>query len=90
MVREIAEEGEGFAGRRHHEDGVAHGVAGRRDRLHAGQEFLAVLDEHDPIAHRQQIFAGVNHEILQGTAELAFIGPELEVALGDVILRVGE
>ena len=59
-------------------------------RLHAGQEFLAVLEEHQAVAHRQQVLAGVDHEILQRAAELAFIGPEIEIALGDVELRVRE
>ena len=90
VVAEVAKEAEGFPVRRHHEDGVAHGVAGRRDRLHAGQEFLAVLVEHDAVAHRQQVLAGVNDEVLQRAICLAFIGPEIEIGLGDVVLRVGE
>ena len=65
-------------------------MAGRRDRLNAGQEFLAVLEEHQAVAHRHQVLAGVDHEILQRAAELAFIGPEIEIALRDVELRVGE
>ncbi len=43
-----------------------------------------------PIPHRQQVLAGVHDEVLQRTAHLAFIGPEIEVALRDVVLRIGE
>ncbi|GCC47026.1 hypothetical protein chiPu_0031366, partial [Chiloscyllium punctatum] len=89
-MREVAEEGERLAARAHHEDGVAHGVAGRCDRGHAGQEFLAVLEEHDAVAHRQQVLAGVHDEVLQRTAHLAFVGPEIEIALRDVVLRIRE
>ena len=32
----------------------------------------------------------MDHEILEGTAELSFIGPEIEIALGYVVLRVGK
>ena len=90
MVGEVAEEGEGFSVRGHHEHVVADGMSGRRHRLNAGQEFLAVLEEHQAVAHRQQIFSRMDHEILQRAAQLAFVGPEIEIALGDVELRVRE
>ena len=69
---------------------VADGVAGRGERGDAGQKFLVVLDEHDAVAHRHQVLAGVEDEVLQRAAELAFIGPEIKIALGDVDLRVRE
>jgi hypothetical protein len=42
-----------------------------RHGLHAGQEILAVLEEYQAIAHRQQVLACVNHEIFQWAAELS-------------------
>jgi hypothetical protein len=51
---------------------------------------LTVLVEDDAVAHRQQVLARDTDEILQGAIELAFIGPEIEIALGNVELRVGK
>ncbi len=87
---EVAEEGEGFALRGDHEHGVAHSMSGRGHRLDAGQEFLAVLVEDQAVAHRQQVLAGVHHEILQRAIGFRLIGPVVEIALGDIKLRVRE
>ena len=69
---------------------MADGMAGRGERLDAGQEFLAVLVELQLVADRHQVLAGVDDKILQAAAELAFVGPVVEIALGDIELRVGE
>ena len=87
---EVADIGHGFAGRLDVEDGVADGVSGRADCRDAGQEFLAVLDEHDAVAHRQQVLLGLRQEGLQRPTRQLLVGPEFEVGLLDVELRVRE
>ena len=65
-------------------------MSGRRHRGHAGQDFLAVPVEHEAVAHRHEILAGVDDEVLHRAAHLAFIGPVIEITLGDVELGVRE
>src|SRR5262249_52252467 len=74
----------------HHENGVTHGMARSCYGVHAWQEFLSVLVEHNAITHRHQVLAGVQDKILQRAAGLALIGPELEIALCNVELRIGK
>jgi hypothetical protein len=66
-------------------------MAGRRYRLHAGQKFLAVLDEYHAVAVRQQLLARAgdkgSHHLVR---KLAFVGPEVEIGLRHVDLSVGE
>jgi len=69
---------------------MAGGVARRRDRLDARQEFLTIPEEDDAVAHRQKIGARVFDEGLERRAELAFIRPEIEIDLADIDLRIGE
>src|SRR5258708_14433598 len=90
VVGEVGEEGKRFALRADHEDVVTHGVSGRGHGLNAGQEFLAVLVEDQPVAHGHQVLAGVYDEILPLAAHLAFVGPIVEIALRDIKLRVRE
>ncbi len=66
------------------------GVPGRADRRYAGQEFLAVLDKHDAVAHRQQVLLCLFKEGLQRPAGELLVGPKVEIRLLDVELRIRE
>ncbi len=90
MVGQVAKEGEGLSFRLDYEHVVAEGVSRRRDGRHARQEFLAILEEHDAVAHRHQVLAGVGDEILQRSVELLLIGPEFQIGLADIDLCVRE
>src|SRR3954471_12199512 len=69
---------------------MADRVPGREDRLDAGQELLAVLDEVDAVAHRREVLARRVEEDLERLGHLGLVGPEIVVGLGDVVLRVRE
>ena len=77
--------------RRDHEGDVADRVSRRRDRLDAGQDFLSVLEEHDAVPVRQQLLARADdHPAKCRVGHFAFVGPEFEVGLRHVDLRVRE
>src|SRR5215216_6294933 len=67
---------------------MADRVPGREDRLDAGQELLAILDEVDAVAHRREVLARCVEEDLERLRDLGLVGPEIVVGLGDVVLRV--
>ncbi len=88
MVHEVAGEEQRLAARIDHEARVSDRVSGHVHRLHAGQDFLAVLVEDDAFAVRQQVLLRGQGGVFPRRAHPLFVGPEFQVELGNVDLRV--
>src|SRR6267142_4627650 len=59
------------------------------NRLDAGQEFLAVAHEYNAFAVRDEMSASALDHGLDGVdRQLAFVGPEFEIGLGHMDLRI--
>jgi hypothetical protein len=66
MVRQIADVAERFLTGIDHEDRVPNSMTGREDRMDSRQNFVAVLDEVQPVLVRDEILASRIDEGLSG------------------------
>ncbi len=92
MVRHVAAVAERLALRRDHVARVPDGVARGRNGLHARHNLLAVLDEDDAIAVRQQVPSrriDLRFHQIHAPA-VRFVGPVLQIGLRHIDLRVRE
>src|SRR5262245_35939264 len=87
---EVADDEQRLAAGIDHEAGVPDGVPGGVHRLHAGNDLLAVLVEHDAFPVRQEVLLGGERRAFRRGAEPLVVGPEFQVGLRDVDLRVRE
>src|SRR5262249_62242946 len=69
---------------------MADGVAGGEYRVHARNDFLAVVDELHPLSVRLEVLGRRLPEHLELGRYVAFGGPEIVVRLRNVVLRVRE
>src|SRR5262249_27470493 len=90
VMSEVPDDKQRLGARIDHEAGMADRVPRGVHRLHAGNDLLAVLVEHDAIPVGEEILLGSEHRTFRGGAEPLVIGPELEVRLRDMDLRVRE
>src|SRR5262249_59499622 len=69
---------------------MADGVAGGEYRVHARNDFLAVVDELHPLSVRLEVLGRRLPEHFELGRYVAFGGPEIVVRLRNVVLRVRE
>jgi hypothetical protein len=68
---------------------VPDGVAWRKDGINSRQVFIAVLDEVQSVSVRDEVLTGGVDKGLE-LFRFALVGPEVEVGLCNVELRIGE
>src|SRR6266566_1081904 len=90
MVHEVANDEERLAARINHKAGMSDRVPRGIHRLDAGKDLLAILVEHDAIPVRDQVLARGERRAFGRGAEPLVVGPEFQVGLGNIDLRVGE
>ena len=90
MVHEVADDEQRLAARVYHEAGMSDRVPRGMHCLHAGENLLAVLVEHDAVPVRDEVLARGERGAFGGSAEPLVVGPEFQVRLGNIDLRVGK
>src|SRR5215831_8159899 len=90
VVSEVADDEQRLGARIDHEAGMPDRVPRGVHRLHAGNDLLAVFVEHDAIPVGEEVLLGGERRTFRGGAEPLVVGPELQIRLRDVDLRVRE
>src|SRR6266568_7383134 len=90
MVHEVANDEERLAARINHKAGMSDRVPRGIHRLDAGKDLLAILVKHDAVPVRDQVLARRERGAFRRSAEPLVVGPEFQVGLGNIDLRVGE